>query len=90
MKFANYFIDRPILAGVLSIIVFLAGALALWQLPVSEYPEVAPPAVVVRAQYPGRESEGHRRDRGLAARRGDQRRREHALHGLAGAPPTAR
>jgi hydrophobe/amphiphile efflux-1 (HAE1) family protein len=53
MKFAHFFIDRPIFAGVLSIIVFLAGLLALQVLPVSEYPEVAPPSVVVSTAYPG-------------------------------------
>jgi multidrug efflux pump len=53
MKLSQHFIDRPILAAVLSIVVFLAGAIALWKLPVSEYPEVAPPAIVVRAIYPG-------------------------------------
>src|SRR6186713_3444585 len=53
MKFARFFIDRPIFAAVLSIIVFLVGAIAVWQLPISQYPEVVPPAVLVRAQYPG-------------------------------------
>ncbi len=53
MRFSRFFIDRPILAGVLSILVFLGGAMAAFRLPVSEYPEVAPPAVVVRATYPG-------------------------------------
>ncbi|GIL03996.1 MAG: multidrug efflux RND transporter permease subunit [Betaproteobacteria bacterium] len=53
MKLSQHFIDRPILAAVLSIVIFLSGAIALWKLPVSEYPEVAPPAVVVRAMYPG-------------------------------------
>lgn len=53
MRFARFFIDRPIFAGVLSIIIFLIGAIALWQLPVSQYPEVVPPSVLVRAQYPG-------------------------------------
>ncbi|HEU0204285.1 MAG TPA: efflux RND transporter permease subunit, partial [Burkholderiaceae bacterium] len=53
MKLSHRFIDRPILAAVLSIIVFLAGAIALWKLPISEYPEVAPPAIVVNARYPG-------------------------------------
>ncbi len=52
-QLSQSFIDRPILAGVLSILIFLSGVLAIWQLPVSEYPEVAPPVVVVRAQYPG-------------------------------------
>ncbi len=49
-------------------------------LPISEYPEVVPPSVVVRAQYPGRQPEGDRRDGGHAARGADQRRRGHALH----------
>jgi len=53
MKLSHWFIDRPILAGVLSILVFLAGAIGIWNLPVSEYPEVAPPAIVVNASYPG-------------------------------------
>ena len=50
---ARYFIDRPIFACVLSILVFVAGLLAIFALPVSEYPDVVPPSVVVRAQYPG-------------------------------------
>lgn len=53
MDISRFFIDRPIFAAVLSIFIFVAGAMALPTLPVSEYPEVAPPSVVVRAQYPG-------------------------------------
>ena len=53
MNFSDFFIKRPIFAGVLSIVTFLVGAIALWRLPVSEYPEVSPPTVVVRASYPG-------------------------------------
>ena len=53
MKFARFFIDRPIFAAVVSIVIFLIGAIAMWQLPISQYPEVVPPSVVVRAQYPG-------------------------------------
>jgi multidrug efflux pump len=53
MRFARFFIDRPIFAAVLSIIVFLVGAIAVWRLPISQYPEVVPPSVQVRAQYPG-------------------------------------
>ncbi|NMG66861.1 multidrug efflux RND transporter permease subunit [Azoarcus indigens] len=53
MNISKFFIDRPIFAGVLSVLVLLAGALAMFQLPISEYPEVVPPSVVVRAQYPG-------------------------------------
>ncbi len=53
MNIARFFIDRPIFAAVLSIVIFVAGAIAVWRLPVSQYPEVVPPSVVVRAQYPG-------------------------------------
>ncbi len=53
MKFTHFFIQRPIFAGVLSLIIFIVGAILLWRLPVSEYPEVVPPTVVVRAVYPG-------------------------------------
>ncbi len=50
---ARFFIDRPIFAWVLAIIVMLAGALSILQLPVSQYPAIAPPAVTVNATYPG-------------------------------------
>jgi len=53
MDISRFFIDRPRFAGVLSIFIFLVGVLALFKLPISEYPEVAPPQVVVRAQFPG-------------------------------------
>jgi multidrug efflux pump len=53
VNISRFFIDRPVFAGVLSLIVFLAGAIALTRLPVSEYPDVVPPSVVVRATYPG-------------------------------------
>ncbi|AUZ54225.1 multidrug efflux RND transporter permease subunit SmeE [Stenotrophomonas acidaminiphila] len=50
---ARFFIDRPIFAWVIAIIIMLAGALAMLKLPVSMYPEVAPPAVSISASYPG-------------------------------------
>jgi multidrug efflux pump len=53
MNVSKFFIDRPIFAGVLSVLIFVAGLLSLRVLPVSEYPEVVPPQIVVRAQYPG-------------------------------------
>ena len=53
MRLSRFFIDRPIFAAVLSIVVFIAGLIAMLTLPVSEYPEVVPPSVVVRAMYPG-------------------------------------
>lgn len=53
MNFSRFFVDRPIFAGVLSVIILVAGAIAMVQLPISEYPEVTPPSVVVTANYPG-------------------------------------
>ena len=53
MNLSRFFIDRPIFAAVLSIIIFVAGAIALPLLPISEYPEVVPPTVQVTATYPG-------------------------------------
>jgi len=53
MNLSKFFIDRPIFAGVLSLLIFISGLIALRALPISEYPEVAPPSVIVRAQYPG-------------------------------------
>ena len=53
MNFARFFVDRPIFAGVLSMVIFVLGAISAFFLPISEYPEVVPPTVVVRAQYPG-------------------------------------
>ncbi|MCY1002245.1 multidrug efflux RND transporter permease subunit [Myxococcus sp. MISCRS1] len=53
MKFAHFFVDRPIFAAVLSVLLLIGGGLSLLQLPLSEYPAVSPPTVVVRAAYPG-------------------------------------
>ena len=53
MDFSRFFIDRPIFAAVLSIVIFAAGLIAIPMLPVSEYPDVVPPSVQVRAVYPG-------------------------------------
>ena len=53
MGFSRFFIDRPIFAAVLSIMIFVAGAISIPLLPISEYPDVVPPTVVVQATYPG-------------------------------------
>ncbi|MFC3551960.1 efflux RND transporter permease subunit [Lysobacter cavernae] len=53
MDFSRFFIDRPIFAAVLSIVIFAAGLIAIPILPISEYPEVVPPSVMVRTVYPG-------------------------------------
>lgn len=49
----NFFIDRPIFAWVIAIIIMLAGGLAILKLPVAQYPTIAPPAVSISAVYPG-------------------------------------
>ncbi len=54
---ARFFIDRPVFAWVISIFIMLAGALAITQLPVSQYPSIAPPSVVIPAIYPGATAE---------------------------------
>ena len=53
MKFSHFFIDRPIFASVISILIILVGAISYLNLPVSQYPEVVPPTVQVTATYPG-------------------------------------
>ena len=50
---ARFFIDRPVFAWVIAIVIMLAGALSILQLPVSQYPAIAPPAIVINARYPG-------------------------------------
>jgi hydrophobe/amphiphile efflux-1 (HAE1) family protein len=52
-RFTHFFIDRPIFAAVLSIVIVIVGGLALIGLPIAQYPEIAPPTVVVSAVYPG-------------------------------------
>lgn len=53
MNFSQFFVQRPIFAAVLSLLIVIAGAISLFELPISEYPEVVPPTVVVRAEFPG-------------------------------------
>ncbi len=51
--FAKFFIDRPIFAWVIALVILLGGGLALRQLPVASYPSVAPPALAITVSYPG-------------------------------------
>ena len=53
MNISRFFVDKPIFAAVLSIIIFVGGLISIFKLPISEYPDVVPPSIVVRAQYPG-------------------------------------
>ena len=55
--FSKFFINRPIFATVLSIVVVISGIVSLWVLPVEEYPQVVPPQVSVSASYPGANAE---------------------------------
>ena len=57
MRFSHFFIDRPIFASVLSLIILIVGGIAQLRLPVSEYPEIAPPTVTITATYPGASAE---------------------------------
>ncbi|MEQ8356970.1 MAG: multidrug efflux RND transporter permease subunit [Kiloniellaceae bacterium] len=57
MRFAHFFVDRPIFATVLSLVLVIVGLIAYGQLPVAQYPEIAPPSIVVRATYPGADAE---------------------------------
>ncbi|WP_417827724.1 efflux RND transporter permease subunit [Thalassospira sp.] len=50
---AKFFIDRPVFAWVVALVIMLAGGLSLWQLPVEQYPSIAPPSVQIEATYPG-------------------------------------
>ncbi|NLS07426.1 efflux RND transporter permease subunit [Rhizobium sp. P32RR-XVIII] len=53
MRFAHFFVDRPIFASVISVVLIIIGSVAYFQLPVAQYPEIAPPTIVVRTSYPG-------------------------------------
>ena len=57
MKFPHFFIERPIFAAVLSILIVIVGAVAYPSLPIAQYPNIAPPTVVVTATYPGASAE---------------------------------
>ncbi|MEW9835954.1 efflux RND transporter permease subunit [Mesorhizobium marinum] len=57
MNFSHFFVDRPIFASVLSIVLLIVGGIAYTQLPVAQYPEIAPPTIVVQAAYPGADAE---------------------------------
>ena len=53
MQFSRFFIDRPIFATVLSLVIVIMGLIACYTLPIAEYPEIVPPTIVVSARYPG-------------------------------------
>src|SRR5687768_16926577 len=57
MRISHFFIDRPIFASVISIVVVILGGVAFLRLPVAQYPEIAPPVITVTGQYPGASAE---------------------------------
>src|SRR5690349_21033995 len=57
MRLARFFIARPVFAAVISIAITLVGAIAAFRLPISEYPQIAPPSVTITALYPGASAE---------------------------------
>jgi hydrophobe/amphiphile efflux-1 (HAE1) family protein len=57
MRFAHFFVDRPIFASVVSIVLLIVGSVAYFQLPIAQYPEIAPPTIVIRTAYPGADAE---------------------------------
>ena len=57
MKFSHFFIERPIFASVLSIVIVVLGGISFFSLPIAQYPEVAPPTIQVSATYPGASAE---------------------------------
>ena len=80
--FVDTFIRRPILASVCSLVIILAGAIAIPTLPIAQFPELAPPQVHGHRVLQRRERRDRRDRRHHAARAGDQRRRGHAVHDL--------
>ena len=79
---SKFFIEHPVLANVLAIVLVVIGAVALYRLPVSEYPNVVPPTVQVTASYPGASAQTVIEHDRAADRAAGQRRRPHALHGV--------
>src|SRR3989449_11323635 len=57
MNLSHFFVDRPIFATVLSVFLIIVGAAAYFTLPVAQYPEIAPPTIVIHASYPGASAE---------------------------------
>jgi HAE1 family hydrophobic/amphiphilic exporter-1 len=59
---SKFFLDRPVFAWVIAIVIMLVGALAIYSLPISQYPPIAPPSIYIASSYPGA-SAGHREQR---------------------------
>jgi len=75
MSLSRFFIDRPVFAWVIAIVIMLAGGIAAFSLPVEQYPTIAPPAVSVLAMYPGADAATVQTLRKLLAARGAQQQK---------------
>ena len=76
------FVDRPRLAIVISILITLAGLIALAVIPIAQFPDIVPPEVSVTTSLSRRQRRSRRTNRRPGHRERDQRRRRHALHAL--------
>ena len=72
--FAKFFIEHPVLANVIALVIMLLGGVAVFLLPVSEYPPITPPTVQVTTSYPGASAKTLRGDRRATDRAAGQRR----------------
>ncbi len=79
---SRFFLDRPVFAWVIAIAMMLGGALAIYNLPVSQYPPIAPPSISISAFYTGASAETTEDSRRPDHRAEDDRARPHDLHGL--------
>ena len=82
---AKFFIDRPIFAWVIALFIIVMGAVAITQLPISQYPPVAPPAIVITASLPRRLGADAGRQRAVGDRARNERLARPDLHGVGGA-----
>ena len=79
---SKFFIEHPVLANVLAIVLVLIGALCLFRLPVAQYPNIVPPTVQVTTRYPGASAQTVDRHGRPADRAAGQRRPRHDLHAV--------
>ena len=79
---SKFFIEHPVLANVLAIVLVIIGAVSLLRLPIAQYPNITPPTVQVTTRYPGASPQNSRRYRRPADRIAGQRRAGDDLHGV--------
>ena len=76
---SKFFIDRPIFAWVIALVIMLVGALSILKLPINQYPSIAPPAIAISGDLPGRFGANRAGHRGSGDRAAAQRYRQPAL-----------